>query len=125
MSAFPLRVAHIDDDEDLRAIVRLALQVTGGCAVESFESGQQALDRVPDFHPDVILIDVLMPGMSGVDTVCALRERMDLSDVAVVFATGLDEAQSRDFEGAGACAVIRKPFDAMKLAGQLQQICRR
>lgn len=123
MDARPLRIAHIDDDEDLRAIVKLALQLTAGCPVASCESGFAALEVVPDFHPDVILVDALMPGMSGVDTVEALRARMDLSDVSVVFATGLDdEDRLGELIASGAVAVIQKPFNANTLAAQLQQI---
>ena len=65
MSHPPLRVAHVDDDEDLRAIVKFALEVTGGMVVASCESGQDALETIPPFKPDVILLDVLMPGMTG------------------------------------------------------------
>ncbi len=118
-----LKVAHIDDDDDLRAIVRLALQSTAGCDVQSLGSGRAALELLPAFQPDVILVDMLMPGMDGVETVSALRELMDLSQVSVVFATGSDEDEwLRRVQGLGQVDIIRKPFDAYRLAERLHDI---
>ena len=126
MSEPPLRVAHVDDDDDLLAIVRLALQATAGMQVESFDSGERALEGIPRFHPDVILVDLLMPGMGGLETMAALRERMDLSHVAVAFATGLeDPEQLRRIVEAGAAAIIHKPFDAFALAERIHRIAPR
>ena len=123
MAHSPLRVAHVDDDDDLLAIVRLALQATAGMQVESCESGAKALEVIPGFQPDVILVDLLMPGMGGLETVARLRERMDLSHVAVAFATGLeDPEQLRRMSEAGAAAIIHKPFDAFALADRIQRI---
>lgn len=123
MAHFPLRVAHVDDDDDLLAIVRLALQATAGMQVESCESGAKALEVIPGFEPDVILVDLLMPGMGGLETVARLRERMDLSHVAVAFATGLeDPEQLRRMSEAGAAAIFHKPFDAFALADRIQRI---
>jgi two-component system, OmpR family, response regulator len=119
----PLRVAHVDDDDDLLAIVRLALQATAGMQVESCESGAKALEVIPGFQPDVILVDLLMPGMGGLETVARLRERMDLSHVAVAFATGLEDPEHlRRMSEAGAAAIIHKPFDAFALADRIQRI---
>ena len=118
-----LKVAHIDDDDDLRALVKLALQSTAGCDVQSLDSGRAALDLLPAFKPDVILVDMLMPGMDGVETVSALRERMDLSQVSVLFATGSDDEEwLRRVRGLGQVEIIRKPFDAYRLAQRLHDI---
>jgi two-component system, OmpR family, response regulator len=121
----PLRVAHVDDDDDLLAIVRLALEATAGMQVESCASGARALEVIPGFHPDVILV-VLMPGMGGLETIARLRERMDLSHVAVAFATGMeDPEQLRRIVEAGAAAIIHKPFDAFALADRISRIAPR
>ena len=126
MAHFPLRVAHVDDDDDLLAIVRLALEATAGMQVESCTSGARALEVIPGFHPDVILVDLLMPGMGGLETIERLRERMDLSQVAVAFATGMeDPEQLRRIIDAGADAIIHKPFDAFALAERIHRIAPR
>jgi CheY-like chemotaxis protein len=122
MSSSPLRVAHVDDDEDLRTLVRVALETTAGCAVASCASGSEALEVIPAFQPDVILVDMMMPGMDGLETVRALGDRMELDMVSVVFATGLDDATRLEPLRATGAAVIAKPFDALSLADRLQRL---
>jgi diguanylate cyclase (GGDEF)-like protein len=124
MKLHELRVAHIDDDEDLLAMTRLVLQSRGGCVVLSCASGQAALEALPEFRPHLILVDYHMPGMSGLETIQALGTRMDLSDVRIVFATAL--AEHEDFAElkatAGVSAVIGKPLHAPTLFSQLDLI---
>ena len=122
MPSPPMRIAHVDDDADLRSLVRYVLESTAGCEVASCASGREALSVIPGFHPDLILIDAMMPGMDGLATVRALRRRMSLDDVSVVFATGLDDEHSLAPLRAECDAVIAKPFDALALAGRLGEI---
>lgn len=105
-------------------MVRLALSAGRGCRLVSCSSGEQAQELVPAFEPDVILVDLMMPpGMDGLETVAALRQKMDLSSVSVVFASATDDATHlRRFKEAGAAGVIRKPFDALQLAERLTRI---
>ena len=122
LRARPLRIAHVDDDADLRDLVRVALESTADCEVASCASGREALSVIPAFHPDVILVDALMPDMDGLQTLRALRGRMSLDAVSVVFATGLDDEDSLRPLRAECDAVIAKPFDALTLAGRLVQL---
>ena len=118
-----LRVAHIDDDSDLRELVRLALKTSDGFPVLSCASGVSAQEQVPPFLPDIILVDMMMPGMDGLQTISALRKRMDLSGVSVVFLTGSnDDAHVRRFLEAGAAGVIHKPFDVARLGETLRNL---
>jgi CheY-like chemotaxis protein len=118
----PLRIAHVDDDEDLRTLVRVALECTGDCAVASCASGDEALAVIPAFHPDVILVDLLMPGMDGLQTVHALGERMPLDEVSIVFATGSDDEERLQAMLAVGATILPKPFDALALADRLGQL---
>lgn len=122
MPSSPMRIAHVDDDPDLRSLVRHVLESTAGCEVASCASGREALSVIPAFHPDLILMDALMPDMDGLQTIRALRRRMSLEDVSVVFATGLDDEDSLAPLRAECDAVITKPFDALALAGWLGDI---
>jgi len=122
MSNSPLRIAHVDDDDDLRTLVRVALECTGDCAVASCASGDEALATIPAFQPDVILVDLLMPGMDGLQVVRALGEHMALDEVSIVFATGsVDEDRLEAMRAVGA-TILPKPFDALALAGRLRQL---
>ena len=124
MGSAPLRVAFVDDDDDLRAMVALSLKLSHGCALLSCASAEQALRELPAFHPDVILLDFMMPNMNGFQALDALSERMDLRDTRVVI-TSAAQLQERQCREHGASALLAKPFDALQLGDYLVALCGR
>ena len=97
-------------------MARVALEQVGGLEVEICGSGEDALARVGDFRPELILLDVRMPGMDGPQTLAQLRSAPQTAGIRVVFLTG--DAQPADVErllALGAVAVLAKPFDPMTL----------
>ena len=117
------RILYVEDEPDIQAIARIALEAVGGFVVKTCSSGAQALAEAEDFKPDLILLDVMMPGMDGPATLKALRQQAALSGVPVVFITA--KVQSSEVEGykaLGAVDVIAKPFDPMRLASQVSTI---
>lgn len=111
---------HVDDDEDVRSIAQLALRDIGGLEVCTCASGQEAIDNVQDFGPDLLLVDSMMPDMSGEETVRIIRDMPGCSQVPVVFLTavGHDKAM-RSFRSLKPAAIILKPFDPITLCDQL------
>ena len=81
------RILYVDDEPDIREVARIALEVVGGFEVEVCESGEAALLKAPGYQPDLILLDVMMPGMDGPETLKALRALDALAAVPVVFFT--------------------------------------
>lgn len=81
------RILHVEDDPSIQAVARLALEAVGGFTVLSCSCGQEALDRVQGFAPDFILLDAMMPGMDGPQTLARLGERVDLGQIPVAFMT--------------------------------------
>ncbi|MEQ9259580.1 MAG: response regulator, partial [Roseovarius sp.] len=67
-------VMHVDDDADLREITRLSLELVGDFNLIQFDSGTKAVEAAPGHDPDLILLDVMMPGLDGVETLKALRK---------------------------------------------------
>ncbi len=117
------KILHIDDEADIRQVARLALETVGGFTVESCASGAEALERVKEFDPDLILLDVMMPGLDGPATFRALRELPDLGEVPVIFVTAKAmPSELERFRDMGAAGVIAKPFDPMTLPDQLREI---
>ena len=117
------RILHVDDDDDIRAIALLALETVGQLEVHQCACGQEALDAVADFKPDLFLLDVMMPGMTGEDTLAALRRIDGLQDTPVIFMTA--KAQADDVArlmSLGAEKVITKPFDPITLASEIVEI---
>lgn len=118
-----LRVLVVDDEPDILAIARAALEFGGGVAVEACGSGLDALRRAEASPPDVVLLDVMMPGLDGPSTLRQLREKPATSGVPVVFMTAkVQPDELRRYQASGALAVIRKPFDPLSLGRELRNL---
>ena len=117
------KILYVDDEEDIRMIVSLALEDVCGYTIRLCASGQQAMTEAVDFAPDLILLDVMMPGMDGPTTLNKLREQERLAQIPVIFMTA--KAQTHEierFKSLGVVDVITKPFDPMTLGGEVQAI---
>lgn len=117
------RILHVEDVPSIQVITRIALEKLGGFEVLSCPSGQAALEQVRDFAPDLILLDVMLPNMDGIELVRQLGQLLDLQQTPVVFLTGhLQPERSQELRQLGVRQVLSKPFDPLQLAAQLQQI---
>lgn len=117
------RVLYVEDDPDIQAVAQVALEVVGGFTVQICSSGEEALRVAETFGPDMIVLDVMMPGMDGPSTLKALRERPSLASVPVAFMTAkVQPSEVAHYKALGARDVIAKPFDPMTLARQVQSI---
>jgi two-component system OmpR family response regulator len=115
-------ILHIDDEPDIREVVELSLGLDPKFSMRSCASGREGLAAAAEFPPDLILLDVMMPGMDGPTTLSYLRENPRLAAIPVVFMTA--RAQTREIEmflSLGAVGVIPKPFDPMMLATLVRQ----
>jgi CheY-like chemotaxis protein len=111
----PFHVLLVDDDPDIRTIGELSLVDVGGMRCTSVASGQDAIDRALEDEPDVVLLDVMMPGLDGTQTLIALREAG--VRCPVVFLTAkIDSADRAHYLAIGAKGVLAKPFDPITLA---------
>ena len=119
------RILLVEDEPDIRQIVQLSLETMGGFAVKACGSGEQALQCGAGFHPDLILLDFMLPGMDGPATLQALRLQESLAHTPAVFMTARAGARDRDsYRAMGAVDVIQKPFDPLALADTVQDIWR-
>jgi len=112
-----LRVALIDDDPDIREIARFALVDLGGLTVRSWEDGRKFLAEYEDWRPQIVLLDLEMPGMDGWETMTALRARAAAAPPVVVM-SGRPEIATAD----GIIGSIGKPFDPLSLADDLRAL---
>jgi DNA-binding response OmpR family regulator len=120
------RLLYVDDDPTLTLLTRISLERVGGFTVKTCASGAEALAEVEAFAPDLILLDVMMPGLDGPRTLRALRKIRALDGVPVVFmtakVTGDEVARYREL---GAVDVIGKPYDPVKLPELVRAIWQR
>lgn len=116
------RVLYVEDDPDIRAVGAFALGL-GGLTVKSCASGDEAVAAATTFGPQLILLDVMMPGMDGPATLGALRALDVTSRTPVVFMTAkVQPKQVERYRDMGAVDVIPKPFDPMTLAALIRAI---
>ncbi len=117
------RVLYVEDDPDILAIVRMALEVLGGFETLLCSSGFEAVDQAAEFRPDLIVLDMMMPGMDGRTTLKHLRDQPGLADVPAAFVTAkVDRLEVTQYLEIGVIGVIKKPFDPLTLATQLRRI---
>lgn len=117
------RILYVEDEADIRTVALLALEALGGFTVDLCHSGSEALSRAPDFRPQLILLDVMMPAMDGPTTLSLLRELPQFAATPAIFMTAkVQPAEVAHYLELGAVDVIPKPFDPMTLASQVQAI---
>jgi Response regulators consisting of a CheY-like receiver domain and a winged-helix DNA-binding domain len=114
---------HVEDDPDIREITRMSLELVGGFEVVQFNCGVEAIENIPAQVPDMILLDVMMPVMDGMETLKKLREIAGYEDVPVIFVTAkTSRADFSHLRDLGAQDIILKPFEPMELPNQLLKI---
>ncbi|HYW58638.1 MAG TPA: response regulator [Polaromonas sp.] len=117
------RILYVEDEPDIRAVAQMALEAVGGFVVVACASGSEALAAAPNANADLLLLDVMMPGMDGPSTLKALRDMPATANTPVIFMTAKVQAtEIAQYRELGAIDVIHKPFDPMELSAQIQRI---
>ena len=108
------RILIVDDDDDVRTLAAMSLEKVGGHEVRVARSGEEALAMLADWRPDVVVLDVMMPGMDGPATLQRIRGDRATKDLPVVYLTAsvvepdLDRLRTPDITG-----ILAKPFNPM------------
>jgi two-component system, OmpR family, phosphate regulon response regulator PhoB len=118
------RVLVIEDEEDIRDLLSYNLQ-SGGYQVKSVETGQLGLAAVDEFVPDVVLLDLMLPDVSGTEVCRRIRSRTDTSQPAIIMLTAKGEEIDRvvGFE-VGADDYVVKPFSVRELLLRVNAVLR-
>lgn len=113
-------ILYVEDEPDIQRVVKLVLEAMAKINVIACSSGAEAIARSAEVAIDLILLDVMMPGMDGPTTLSRLREIPALAHTPVVFMTAkAHPSEIAHFKALGALDVIAKPFDPMTLATTL------
>lgn len=116
-----IKLLHVEDDEAIREIVELSLEMAGGFEVVQRKCGEDALAHANDFTPDVLLLDMMMPGLTGRETLEKLRELPAFAEIPAIFMTARAQPNEMDeLRQIGAVNVISKPFDPITLGDQIK-----
>ena len=119
----PRRVLVVDDDSAVRNVVRLALE-RAGCSVSEASSGEDAISITAASMPDLVVLDIGLPGMSGLEVLGAIR--LEQADLPVILLTANGEEPDRVFGlKLGADDYLAKPFSPRELVARVEAVLRR
>lgn len=107
----------VDDDDSIRMVAEVALETVGGWEVLSVDNGLTALEVAASQRPEVVLLDVMMPGLDGLATLARLKADPATQAIPVVLVTAkIGVGESEELGALDIAGVIAKPFDPMTLA---------
>ncbi|MBP0000552.1 MAG: response regulator [Cyanobacteria bacterium SID2] len=115
----------IDDEEDIREVTQLTLELEGGWDVLTASSGMEGIALAERERPDAILLDVMMPDMDGIATIGGLKDNPQTRSIPVLFLTAKGQSDAlEEWLELGVTATISKPFNPLQLVSQIRQILR-
>ena len=116
------KILMIDDEDDIRTVAQMSLQTVGGFQVVLAANGEEGVEICKKEKPDLILLDVMMPGLDGPGTLKRLKENPESAHIPVVFLTAkAQQMELNELKTMGAAGVLTKPFDPMKLPDLLRE----
>jgi CheY-like chemotaxis protein len=114
------RILIIDDEDDIREVTQVCLELSEEWEVLTAESGREGLAKAAAEQPDAILLDVMMPDMDGLTTFQRLRANPATQNIPVILLTAKTQpAEQRRFTQLEVAAIITKPYDPLYLAEQV------
>jgi len=117
------RLLVIDDEDDIREVATLSLELTEGWTVMTANGGSAGTALALSMEPDAILLDVMMPDMDGPSTLRALQEQGATRSIPVIFLTAKVQAADRQrYMQLGVRGIIPKPFDPLTLGQQIKEV---
>jgi two-component system, OmpR family, response regulator len=117
------KILIIDDDDSIRRIAELTLTRIGKFEVKLCKTHTEAFELLNTYVPDLILLDVMMPGMDGPTVLINLRQNVKTASIPVVFMTAkIQRHEVEAYSKLGATGLIRKPFEPAELPGELRRL---
>ena len=119
-------ILYVEDDASIAETAVMALEDLGGFNVTHCSSGREALQQIEGVAPQLILMDVMMPGMDGPETLTQLRRIPGVRDIPVVFMTAKAQKHEQDaYLALGAVGVVVKPYDPLTLSSDIVEMWQR
>ena len=118
-----MKVLVAEDDPDIQVILKMVLMRLGKCDVSITFQGDQVVPMAKTHHPGLILLDVMLPEMSGFEICKALKSDPETKSIPIIFLTARSmPADIQEALSLGALGYLAKPFDPMTLIGQINEI---
>ena len=124
IAGHPVRVLVVDDQSDNREVLQIVLECEG-FVILTAGSGEEALASVAAQSPDMILLDVMMPGMDGYEVAAKIKGNPATKNIPILMITALDGPKARMRAlSAGAEDLLTKPFGGAELCARVRNILR-
>lgn len=117
-----MKLVVCDDDPVIRYLLEVVLGKRGGHEVTAIEDASAVAAAAAEGQPDLVLLDFMMPGLSGLDVASELAADPATAGIPVVFLTGRADIADESFEDLNVVGVIEKPFDTSTLGTRLQEM---
>lgn len=119
------KILIAEDERDIRDLIEFTLKFAGH-EIHKASNGKEAVDLAPQIMPDLIMLDIRMPQMTGVEACMALKEIEAVKDIPVVFLSAHGQSEEIDLGlGSGAYEYIVKPFAPDDLTKRISEILER
>lgn len=115
------KVMIVDDEEDIRFSVKQILEMSGFEVIPA-EDGTDCLHKLEQILPDLVILDIMMPGLSGWDVAARIKQNPQWRTIPIVFLTAKGDEMSMGMGGLASEAYIVKPFDILTLKDNVEKI---
>ena len=118
------KIMIVDDEEDIRVSVGQIFEVSGYEVIKA-EDGNDCLNKLERAIPDIVILDIMMPGLNGWDVAARIKENSKWSEIPIVFLTAKGDEMSIGMGGLASEEYVVKPFDVIKLKERVEEILNR
>lgn len=117
------KILYAEDQKDIQIVAKYALESIACFDLKICNNGQEALDAIHEFSPDLLLLDVMMPVMDGLTVLKNIKQQNELNNIPIIFMTAkILPNEVSELMDLGAVGVITKPFDPMTLGDEIRDI---
>ena len=117
----PKKIMIVDDEEDILYTVGKMLEMDGYTVIKA-ENGEQCLEKLKNETPDLVLLDIMMPGLDGWDVAAKIKENPECKKIPIIFLTAKGDTMSVGMGGLASEDYIVKPFDVKELKQRIDQV---
>jgi len=115
------KIMIVDDEEDIRVSVGQIFEVSGYEVIKAVD-GNDCLNKLERGIPDLVILDIMMPGMNGWDVAARIKENPKWNEIPIVFLTAKGDEMSIGMGGLASEEYVVKPFDIIKLKERVEEI---